>query len=519
MSQLRWVRPSTTLPGLKSFAAPPAAVPDHPFARMVQVTGLPEVPPPFNATPADQAAFLLQVAAEVEHGLLVQYLYAAYSADTAGDAFDPVTKKGGWYAKLKDIAVQEMDHLLNVQNMLLALKRRPYFNRANFPPAPDKVAFYPFPFQFEKLTEQSLGKYVTAESMAEILGTLDLSKLSNDEKTWLDRAVQSGKSGAGEKINHVGVIYGMLYWMFQPDDTPVGPWLLPPDPFVKAKVPHLSSADFAEGAALDARQGSADEFVGQAGPEPPPPPPPAQDTRLHRIVWSVKTPADARAAIAQIAEQGEGVQIADDSHFLEFLSLFGEYVSKADAGGAVPVLPLPTNPNTKTDPTTAAGRITLTGAAAWAKLFNARYRILLTELALALSESAGENTVGAGGAGGPPGLAARDQLVPRAINKEMEGQFGIKSLAQRLIKMPLKADGSGMAAPPFEMPDGDLPDDPAGHRDLLVKLLADAATAVDGILALTGADAPSATDQLHLKQLKTADAAYSADVALMQFTP
>jgi hypothetical protein len=502
MSQLRWVRPSTTRPGSDSFAAPPAAVPDHPFARMVQVTGLPQVPPQFATSPADQAAFLLEVAAEVEHGLLVQYLYAAYSVDKANDA-------GGWQQRLVDIAIQEMDHLLNVQNMLLALKRRPYFGRANFPPAVDKVAFYPFPFQFEKLSEQSLGKYVTAESMAQVFGMIPPSALTPNEKTWLDRAVQSGKAGAGQTINHVGVIYGMLYWMFQQDDTPIDPWKLPPE--VLKGVPHLSPTDFANGALLDARQGSADEFDGEAGPETPPPA--KHDGRPHRIIWSIKAPEHARAAIAQIAEQGEGIQIGDDSHFLEFLDLFGEYVTKADAGGPVPVLPLPTNPNTKTDPVTAAGRITHTGAAAWAKLFNTRYRILLTELALALSESAGENT-------GGTGQAARGQLVTRAIETEMKGQFGIRNIAlQRLLKLPLKADGSGTAAPPFEMPEVELPRDPVGHRDLLVQLLADAATAIDGILALTGSDAPSATDQLKLKQLKTADAAYSADVALMKFTP
>src|SRR5262249_59642634 len=93
MSQLRWVRPSTTPPGLHGFAAPPAAVPDNSFARMVQVTGLPHVPPESAATPADQAEFLLQVAAEVEHGLLVQYLYAAYSVDPAGDPIDPASGK------------------------------------------------------------------------------------------------------------------------------------------------------------------------------------------------------------------------------------------------------------------------------------------------------------------------------------------------------------------------------------------------------------------------------------------
>jgi hypothetical protein len=474
---------------------------------MVQVTGLPQVPSQVATTPADQAEFLLQVAAEVEHGLLVQYLYAAYSVDPVNDPVDPNTGHG-WQDKLINIAVQEMVHLLNVQNMLLALKRRPYFGRANFPPAPGKAAFYPFPFRFERLSEQSLGKYVTTESAAEFFGGVDRSKLLPDQNTWLDRAIGSGKGAAGQKINHVGVIYGMLYWMCQQDDTPVGPWLLPPEVFVPAGVPHLSQADFGD-ANLFAREGPAVPFGGQPGPENPPPK--KHDQQLHRIIWSVTNPEDARSAIAQIAEQGEGMQISDDSHFLEFLDLFGEFVTKADAGGPIPVLPVPTNPNTNTDPATAEGRITHPGAAAWAKLFNARYRILLTELALALSELPGENT-------GGKGLAARDLLVTRAINQDMLGRFGIKQLAKRLTKMPLKADESGRAAPPFEMLETEPPSDPNGLRDLLVKLLADAATAVAGILALTGADAPSGLDPANLRKLKKSDDDYSADVALMKFT-
>src|SRR5438445_10837304 len=57
--------------------------------RMVRETGgLPNVPPnPAGQPPktaADEAEFLLQVASEVEHGLLVQYLYAAYSTTDDG---------------------------------------------------------------------------------------------------------------------------------------------------------------------------------------------------------------------------------------------------------------------------------------------------------------------------------------------------------------------------------------------------------------------------------------------------
>jgi hypothetical protein len=519
--QLRWGSPTAPpgytgawgiapIAGPQLAGPPPTAGPmdsEEVMRRMIQATGgLPHAPPGAAQTPADEAEFLLQVASEVEHGLLVQYLYAAYSTTDVGT--DPGDGSGGWQGRLINIAVQEMDHLLNVQNMLLALGRRPYFGRGNFPPSPERAEFYPFPFQFEPLSENSLGTYVTAESPSEVLGTIDLSKLTADQRAWLPRAVASGTAAAGGTINHVGVLYATIYWMFQEDDTPVAPWKLPADQFA-GKVHHVSEADFAAAATLHARQGTADEFKSQPGPEPDPPP---DSDHPHRVVWSMTSRADVRNAIAQIAAQGEGTEMTAHPHFVEFLQLFGEFVTRADAGSAPPVLALPINPNTANDPATIGARITHPVSLLWAQLFNIRYRILLTELALALSESTGENA-------GGNGLATRETLVSRAITREMKAPFGISGLTQKLLKLPLRSDGTGVAAPPFEMPDSPLPTEPGAHRDFLVKLLADAAPIIDKLLALSGADALSLPIQNGLKQLKNADALYSADVSLMTFTP
>jgi hypothetical protein len=104
-------------------------------------------------------------------------------------------------------------------------------------------------------------------------------------------------------------------------------------------------------------------------------------------------------------------------------------VTKQDAGTSLPVLPLPTHPNTRNDPATDAGRITHRATLLWANLFNIRYRILLTELTLVLSESAGENTDG-------NGLATREALVGRAIHREMKSPFGISGLALLSLRSP-----------------------------------------------------------------------------------
>jgi hypothetical protein len=69
-------------------------------------------------TPLDKTECLLQIAAEVEHALLIQYLYGAYSM--ALPEKDPRRKT------FSDVAVEEMSHLMTVQNLLLAIGSPPY---------------------------------------------------------------------------------------------------------------------------------------------------------------------------------------------------------------------------------------------------------------------------------------------------------------------------------------------------------------------------------------------------------
>ena len=63
------------------------------------------------------AVMLLEIGASIEHALMVQYLYAAYSlrADHA--------KAKQWRKTLLTIAREEMGHLLTVQNILTLLRR------------------------------------------------------------------------------------------------------------------------------------------------------------------------------------------------------------------------------------------------------------------------------------------------------------------------------------------------------------------------------------------------------------
>src|SRR3954447_25967073 len=108
--------------------------------------------------PRDEAVFLLTAAAEVEHALMVQYLYAAYSVRVRGPNAAELQKVQDL---LLQIAREEMGHLITVQNLLHLVGGPLNLGRDR---APHASEIYPFRFTLEPLTLDSLAKYVTAES-------------------------------------------------------------------------------------------------------------------------------------------------------------------------------------------------------------------------------------------------------------------------------------------------------------------------------------------------------------------
>jgi hypothetical protein len=86
----------------------------------------------------------LAVAAELEHGLCLQYLFTAASLkdrfEEGGLTVDELIRVRGWKATLNFIAGQEMLHLAQVINLTIAVGGRPHLSRPNFPQRPD---YYP----------------------------------------------------------------------------------------------------------------------------------------------------------------------------------------------------------------------------------------------------------------------------------------------------------------------------------------------------------------------------------------
>src|SRR5437764_736032 len=64
----------------------------------------------------DYAVMLLHVGAEIEHALMVEYLYAGYSLGGPGVPEPYREMVRGWQEVILGIAKEEMGHLISVQN-------------------------------------------------------------------------------------------------------------------------------------------------------------------------------------------------------------------------------------------------------------------------------------------------------------------------------------------------------------------------------------------------------------------
>jgi len=131
---------------------------------------------------------LLHEAAEIEHDLMVQYLYGAYSlkpayAELVGDA-QPNARS------LMGVIVEEMQHLGAVNRLLVELDASPVLTRQDFPYESD---IYPFAFELSALSQVNLARFTYCESSPDTLPTV------------LDQL--QGSLGGSIAPHHVGHLY------------------------------------------------------------------------------------------------------------------------------------------------------------------------------------------------------------------------------------------------------------------------------------------------------------------------
>src|SRR5580693_4367924 len=287
--------------------------------------------------------YMLCEAAELEHGIMCQYLYAAFSlkqSEAEGLSLEEAQAVQRWRKRISHVATQEMLHLTLVQNLLSAVGGAPHLSRPNFPhpashyPAGVHLALLPFgepALQHFMFLERPEGMDINdAEGMA---------------------------------------AFGRATPAMQPGE------IVPRSQDFKT-VGHLYRSIEAGFAHLAEKFGERRLFVG---------PPRAQATQQYfgwpELVAVIDT-ASAQKAIDEILDQGEGPRGNwRDAHFGQFVEIMDEYTQLREANPAFqparPVVTVNVRPSENdtglplvTDPTTRQVM----------DLFNVSYEVLLLML-------------------------------------------------------------------------------------------------------------------------------------------
>lgn len=332
-TELEWVSYAVPAPGRRGFN-------EH-----VAIPDLGDWP-----NPQDKVQILLEAVAEIEHGLLVQYLYAAFSLNGSRDVSDPPHRAAlrMWKRLLIDTARDEMGHLMTVQNLLLAVGLSPHLRRQD---RLRRKGLHLFTPHLEPLTQRSLAKYVTAEAPHDA----DIA----------DILAVAGDAGA-DSTDRVGALYGLLGVVFSTEEQVIDGGSISHDwddtLRLFAAAAYVQDGDRAgwhlgEGVinpaslAFQARSGDWRNAV-----------------PIHRIADR----AGARSAILDVAVEGEGPSGGGlESHFQRYHNMFrGENgVPRFPPADFAAVRPVPTDPE-------AAG-FGDASTRGWAELADQRYGLML----------------------------------------------------------------------------------------------------------------------------------------------
>jgi hypothetical protein len=350
----------------------------------------------------DRAIYFLHIGAEVEHALMVQYLYAGYSLDASQvqDAGQRALVQQ-WRETILLIAREEMGHLAAVENILTLIGGPLSFDRQEFPVQNE---LYPFPFDLEPLTRRSLGKYVLAESPNdEALAAMGLTEEIEEIKKYV-------KAG-GTSVNRVGVIYDAVMALFKAPDEPKYPGKRPF--FIQSGDIQADSEGF--------QVGPGEWGLGYKD----------------LLICTANDRTSALAALEAVAEQGEGEKVEDfaSSHFGRFLTIYRAFPRD---GEWTPARNVACNPTLDRD-APPERQITHPTARLWAGLLNVRYRMLLAYLAhsFQVEEPVKQWT-----------RTSRGLLVSWAFGE----MYNVRSISEILMRLPMHPGGDVYAGPPFEMP-------------------------------------------------------------------
>ena len=414
-----------------------------------------------DMSPRDHLVMMLTSGAEIEHALMVQYLYAAYSINGDQASKNDRAIVEGWRASILSVAREEMGHLLTVQNVLVLLGAPINLDRQMMP---WDHQFYPFPFSLEPLSEESLQCFIYAEMpRLESMGKPARGKqraksapgsIPPEEQRKIIKEITGKlakrfpKNRVTQDMHRVGELYEEIIALISDHEK------IPDSAFDEASFDMQASwDDWARGYKPPPRlvdpEGNLDPENDPASRQPPP-------TLAHRDahvqVGRVATRAQAVKALRDLAAQGEAPHLREDdtgepSHFERFIQIYKEFKAlKARTRSAKPTYAVPRNPTTRIDfhrlkpkDMTYIGIDDHDEVAAhyFAQLFNQRYRLLLTYLAHTFRLARTQP-------------AHRPSLRGMVMHRVFGEMYNLKAIAGLLVRLP--RHGGGSAGAPFEMP-------------------------------------------------------------------
>lgn len=370
------------------------------------------IPQEFNGK--DFLSYLLSVDAELEHGLMVQYLYAGYSLGGSHIPENYHEKVRCWQEIILGIAKEEMGHLITIQNVLRLIGAPLHFDRDDY--LWDFV-LYPFSFKLEPLTIKSLAKYVYAESPEGWINSDD--PIAKEIKAIIQL------EGHGDPV---GTLFKVMLQLIDDPDV------ISDTVFQAPTYPYQAKFDEWGRGYAGGNRGNTTSGHPAGAPDV--------------LVVPLTSRDDARNALKQVAEQGEA-QLEENSgglpsHFDRFLLIYKELseVLKEMPEGWQASRNLAINPYTDSKHSDDANGDLIENeeAVLWANLLNARYRLLLAFIrhSFLLDDGFNQTTV--------------SSLRGTIVNASFGEMYNLRSITNVLIKTPIKKGSDKMAGPPFAIP-------------------------------------------------------------------
>jgi hypothetical protein len=371
---------------------------------------------------------LLMLAAEVEHALMVQYLYAANSIIIEDGAEE------NYHRKIVNVAIQEMGHFATVQNLLLLVggPDAVYVHRDVHRGQSDKD---PIPFVLEPLTLTVLAKYVAAEMPAEPPAALAAQ---------VEKLVDLAQQDAGVAPHRVGAIYTVLEWLFMDKEDAVRLMNLTAFFPELDGFGHLTDADLQPADQFEPYQAFKEEWGGADWPT--------------LLVEPARSRKEAVQSIILIAEQGEGLEGSLDSHFHEFIEMVDAFESGKIKTKAIAISPDLGTGHGGERPTPITSAFTRL----WGHVLSLQYTLIVLSVQHAIRTPRGTPD--------DPGLRQKiADLAMRGMRRIIE------SISNILTALPIADGEAQLAGPPFDLDPADLDVSnasalPARHLELLDRL-------------------------------------------------